>query len=145
MFTSFLQSAVRTHRGIAEAAIRASAQVVVDAAQAGTREGFKGGAFVTDGWTRIGYTFNPTTMQAEVGSPDLHFLYWEVGHQNRFTGSYERDAWLTRAMHGTTRQQEAAAVAAAREAGRAGAMGRLLSVFSRPRGAPGRVTPFTGA
>lgn len=137
--------AISAHEQIATAMLTASAQVVVDRAKGITQHGFRSGMFVTDGWTKINFQIvgrglGSGNIRAEVGHPDPHFMYWEMGHQNAFTRRYERFEWLKMAQQQTVAQQRtAAARAATAAAARYGVGGFMLySVAKRGRGAPRR-------
>lgn len=133
-FISYLPEVLAAQEAAAEAAVLAAADVVVDEARRIARQGFKSGAFVTDGAESIyaELTGRGNNAQAIVGSTEEHFRFWEVGHHNIFTGQFEQNRWLTTAMTSTRpRQQMAAALAATAAAEGTELKGRLLGGLVR--------------
>ena len=62
-------------------------------------EGYKSGAFVTgnvaNSADRSTPVVTPDGVEIAVGSNVDYALYWEVGHQNLFTGQFERkEIWV---------------------------------------------------
>lgn len=98
----FLSNILATQRTMEEAGVqmlRAACLAVQNQAKRETRGGFKSGRFVTRGWQSITHTIErgPPPV-GYVGSTELHFMFWELGHYNLFTRQFERNRWLTRAM-----------------------------------------------
>lgn len=122
---------------VARAALVAATQVVVNQAKMNARGGFKGGRYVTQGWTSITFELieDGFNMRTRVGSTLKHFMWWELGHHNAFTGRYERSEWLLPAVTtGRTLQQMAAKKAAKQVAHRYGVKGSPITVSGRSGG-----------
>jgi hypothetical protein len=116
VFESNIKTLITLHKGGTEKALRAAAIVVENEAKRNAKGGFKTGNFATNGWTSIGHDVVRKGLMgnlvARVGSTRLHFLFWEVGHFNIFTGGFEQNTWLSDAFRETEDlQQEAAATA----------------------------------
>ena len=76
-----------------QAGLRAAAEVLQPAIQQQLQRGFTTGAFTTGSLAReveVGMTQRGAETVAQVGSPSLVALAWEVGHLNLYTGKYER-------------------------------------------------------
>jgi hypothetical protein len=92
--------AARTERAT-DAGLRAAAQQIVNAVVRGLRGGYKSGRFVTGLNTASVVSTDPMTRFGErvilVGTSiadPAYPLYWEVGHNNRWTGRFERkEVW----------------------------------------------------
>lgn len=117
LFTTSIHLLARAHQEIARSALEASLQVITARARLNAQMGFRSGLWVTDGWKRIGYSIKASGQgfEGEVGSPDPHFAYWELGHYNIYTRNYERFEWLRPAVTETLGEQQVAAARAAQE------------------------------
>lgn len=116
-FESELPEAIKAHRDIGVAALDAASLVVMQEAKLNARGGFKTGNFAGTGWNLVDRFVNKDFFNpfAEIGAPQRHFAFWELGHHNLFTGSYERNRWLSKAFQETLAEQQGAAVKAARK------------------------------
>lgn len=94
-WTSNLDTFNRDDDDAQEMAIIAVAYVLVNAVKRALKGGYTSGAFVT------GETINSVTRgtpfregmgwSIEVGTNLMRALFWEIGHNNLFTGKYERE------------------------------------------------------
>lgn len=113
VFVTHLPRVIRFHNRAARNMLLAAATVVQNQAKRNVRGGFKSGDFVT------GTLINKIDVEveddhAEIGTEVDYGAFWEVGHNNIFTRKYEREEWLRPAMEKTKKEQQKAAVKAAR-------------------------------
>ena len=99
MYKSNLPQIEQRMRAARFAGLIASAEVVINAVKEGLRGGYTSGRFVT------GHVLNSVNRSEPgedgrgafilVGTDVNYALFWEVGHQNIFTGRFERkEVWM---------------------------------------------------
>jgi hypothetical protein len=93
-FRSNLPAFIRAMDDAAPKGLHAAAYVVQNKVKENLRGGYKSGAFVTGhvmNSVTIGQVYREGTGWAiRVGSNVEYALWWEVGHNNRWTRQYER-------------------------------------------------------
>ena len=112
-FVSYEIPVMEGHRVMAKRAIREAGKIVHKAAIANAEAGMKSGNFVGMSPRRVSeYGVHDTLHEnihmeeredsdgfsVYIGTPVPHGSFWETGHYNLFTRSYERNQWLTRAL-----------------------------------------------
>ena len=98
MYKSNLPNVLAQMARARDAGLVAAGEVVRTEVKKGLRGGYTSGAFVTGNvWNSVRRTDPMDTEQGRgvaVFSEVNYALFWEVGHQNLFTGKYERvEVW----------------------------------------------------
>lgn len=97
-----------------DAGLIAAAHVVINRVKDGLRGGYKTGAFVTgnvmSSVTRTDPVDENGVRVIRVGTDVNYALFWELGHENLFTGKFERkEVWVPALVE--TAQEQALAFA----------------------------------
>jgi hypothetical protein len=106
------------YRRARAAGLIAAATVYINAVKRGLRGGYTSGEFVTGNVINSVTRTEPDLVRGEivVGTNVLYALYWELGHYNLFTRSFQRkEVWMPALSESATRMRDAYARAFARE------------------------------
>lgn len=134
-YSSNLPQVTARLRAASSAGLLAAAAVVENKVKDGLRGGYTSGRFVT-GHVLASVNHSEPALDANgayilVGTDVLYALFWEVGHQNLFTGRFERvEIWMPALLSTRAEQLAAYQRAFARHMG-GGASGQRVAASPR--------------